>query len=114
MAPRFTIRDETVHAAFDMLEANAQPAAAARAMKERREDERRAAKARAYQKATGTVGDREAEAIKAAAATTDKNPVYKTVVREMRTLQSTVESPSGDWNLIRDKSAAGSFIQKLK
>ena len=60
---RFTIRDETVHAAFDMLESNAQPAAAARAMRERREDERRAAKARSFLKATGTVGEREAESI---------------------------------------------------
>lgn len=63
MAMRFTIRDETVHAAFDMLESHAQPAAAARAMRERREDERRAIKAKAYLKATGTVGDREAAAI---------------------------------------------------
>lgn len=57
---RFTIRDETVHAAFDALEAHAQPAAAARAMRERREDERRAAKARAFLQATGTVAEREA------------------------------------------------------
>lgn len=63
MNVRFTIRDETVHGAFDMLESHAQPAAAARAMRERREDERRAIKARAYLKATGTVGDREATAI---------------------------------------------------
>lgn len=47
MTPRFIIRDETVHAAFDTLEAHAQPAAAAKAMRERREDERKAAKARA-------------------------------------------------------------------
>lgn len=60
---RFTIRDETVHTAFDTLESNAQPAAAARAMRERREDERRAAKARAFLKATGTVGEREAKSI---------------------------------------------------
>lgn len=60
MIPRFTIRDETVHAAFDMLETHAQPAAAARAMRERREDERRAAKARAFLKATGNVAERDA------------------------------------------------------
>lgn len=59
----FTIRDETVHAAFDTLEAHAQPAAAAKAMRERREDERKAAKARAFLKASGTVGEREAHAI---------------------------------------------------
>lgn len=63
MIPRFTIRDETVHAAFDMLESNAQPAAAARAMRERREDERKAAKARVFLKSTGSVGERESHAI---------------------------------------------------
>lgn len=60
---RFTIRDETVHAAFDMLEGHAQPAAAARAMRERRDDERRAAKARAFLKATGTAGERESASV---------------------------------------------------
>jgi hypothetical protein len=59
----FIIRDETVHAAFDMLESHAQPAAAARAMRERREDERRAAKARAFLHATGTAGEREAQSV---------------------------------------------------
>lgn len=59
----FTIRDETVHAAFDALEAHAQPAAAARAMRERREDERRAAKARAFLKASGSVAERESYAL---------------------------------------------------
>jgi hypothetical protein len=57
---RFTILDETVHAAFDALEAHAQPAAAARAMRERRDDERRAAKARAFLAASGTVAERDA------------------------------------------------------
>ncbi|WP_159585971.1 hypothetical protein [Chelativorans xinjiangense] len=60
---RFTIRDETVHAAFDMLESHAQPAAAARAMRERREDERRAAKARAFLEAAGSVAERESKAV---------------------------------------------------
>jgi len=60
---RFVIRDETVHAAFDMLESHAQPAAAARAMRERREDERRAAKAKAFLRATGTAGEREATSL---------------------------------------------------
>jgi len=59
----FIIRDETVHAAFDTLEAHAQPAAAAKAMRERREDERKAAKARAFLKATGSVAEREAHAL---------------------------------------------------
>jgi len=57
---RFVIKDETVHAAFDALESHALPAAAARAMRERRDDERRAAKARAFLKAQGTVAEREA------------------------------------------------------
>ena len=60
---RFTIKDETVHAAFDALESHAQPAAAAKAMRERREDESKAAKARAFLKATGSVAEREAHAI---------------------------------------------------
>lgn len=59
----FIIRDETVHAAFDALEAHAHPAAAARAMRERREDERRAAKARAFIAATGSVAEREARSL---------------------------------------------------
>jgi hypothetical protein len=63
MTPRFIIRDETVHAAFDMLESHAQPAAAAKAMRERRDDERKAAKARALLRATGSVAEREAHAI---------------------------------------------------
>lgn len=60
---RFTIRDETVHGAFDMLESHAQPAAAARAMRERRDDERRAAKAKAFLHATGSVAEREARSV---------------------------------------------------
>ncbi|RVJ21849.1 hypothetical protein [Sinorhizobium medicae] len=55
------------------------------------------------------------KASKTKAAATDKDPVYKTVVRELRTLQSTVESPSGTWTLIKDRSpASGVFVQKLK
>lgn len=63
MLQRFVIRDETVHAAFDMLESHAQPAAAARAMRERRDDERRASKARAFLAATGNVAEREAQSV---------------------------------------------------
>jgi hypothetical protein len=63
MTPRFTIRDETVHAAFDMLETHAQPAAAARAMRERREEEKRQAKARAFLAATGSVAERDARSV---------------------------------------------------
>lgn len=60
---RFTITDQTVHAAFDLLERNVDSAAVAAAMRERREDERKAAKARAFQKSTGTVAEREAAAV---------------------------------------------------
>lgn len=60
---RFLIRDETVHAAFDMLESHAQPAAAAKAMRERREDERKTIKAKAFLDATGNNAEREAKAI---------------------------------------------------
>lgn len=60
---RFTIQDETVHAAFDWLEENAGLAAVARAMRERYEDERKAAKARAFLKEAGSVAEREAKAI---------------------------------------------------
>lgn len=59
----FVIQDQTVHDAFDTLEAQANPAAVAKAMRERREDERKAAKARAFLKATGSVAEREAHAI---------------------------------------------------
>jgi len=60
---RFNIKDETVHAAFDMLESHAQPAAAARAMRERCDDQRRAARARGFLKATGNVAEREAQSV---------------------------------------------------
>lgn len=59
----FTIRDETVHAAFEALQDNAQPSAAAKAMRERRDDERRAAKARAFLAATGSVAERDAKSV---------------------------------------------------
>jgi len=59
----FFIRDETVHAAFDTLEIQAQPAAAAKAMRERREDQRKAVKAKVFLKASGSVAEREATAI---------------------------------------------------
>ena len=59
----FVIRDETVHAAFSSLQDNVHPAAAAKAMRERREDERKAAKARAFLKATGSVAERDAQSI---------------------------------------------------
>jgi hypothetical protein len=59
----FVIQDQTVHDAFDTLECQANPAAVARAMRERREDERKAAKARAFLRETGSVAEREAKAL---------------------------------------------------
>lgn len=50
-----------------------------------------------------------------AAAATDKNPVYRTVVRELRTLQTAVESPSGSWTLLKERSSANDgVIEKRK
>ena len=60
---RFVITDQTVHAAFEWLEENAGAGAAAKAMRQRAEDEKKAAKARAYIAASGTVGEREAQAL---------------------------------------------------
>lgn len=51
----------------------------------------------------------------ATAAATDKNPVYRTVVRELRTLQTAVESPSGSWTLVKERSRANAgAVEKLK
>lgn len=59
----FVIKDETVHAAFDLLESNVEPSAAARAMRERRDDERKRAKASVFMSATGNNAEREAQAL---------------------------------------------------
>lgn len=51
----------------------------------------------------------------ATAAVTDKNPVYKTVTRELRTLQHVVESPSTRWNVLKDGVLGrGKIIEKMK
>jgi hypothetical protein len=60
---RFSIKDETVHAAFDLLENQTQPAAVARAMRERCDDQRRAARARGFLAASGNVAEREAQSV---------------------------------------------------
>lgn len=60
---RFYIKDETVHQAFDALEQGAEAGAIARAMRERREDQKKEAKARAFLEATGGVAERDAIAI---------------------------------------------------
>lgn len=59
----FVIKDETVHEAFSTLQAHTHESAVARAMRERREDERKSAKARAFLMATGTVAERDAQSI---------------------------------------------------
>jgi xanthine dehydrogenase iron-sulfur cluster and FAD-binding subunit A len=59
----FSIKDETVHAAFDTLQANVEPAAAARAEKERRDYAVKQIKAKIFLMAEGTVAEREALAI---------------------------------------------------
>jgi dynactin complex subunit len=60
---RFVIKDETVHQAFEWLDENAGHGAAAKAMRQRCEDAKKAAKARAFLKASGNNAEREAEAI---------------------------------------------------
>jgi dynactin complex subunit len=60
---RFVIKDETVHAAFNWLDENAGEGAAAKAMRQRCEDAKKAAKARAFLAADGNNAEREAQAI---------------------------------------------------
>jgi len=60
---RFFIKDETVHAAFETLQQSIEAGPVARAMREKREDERRAAKAKAFLSATGNVAEREAQSL---------------------------------------------------
>ena len=60
---RFTIRDETVHAAFDTLQDHVEPAAAARAERERRDYAVKQIKAKIFLGAEGTVAEREAIAL---------------------------------------------------
>lgn len=60
---KFYIRDETVHDAFEVLRQSVEAGPVARAMREKREDERRAAKAKAFLEAAGTIAEREAQSI---------------------------------------------------
>jgi len=60
---RFVIRDQTVQQAFDVLTQSVEAGAIARAMRERREDEKKEAKAKAFLKATGTRDERDAASI---------------------------------------------------
>ena len=60
---KFRLSEETIQAAFDVLEKSVEAGAYARAMRERREDEKKEAKARAFLKASGSVAEREAQSI---------------------------------------------------
>ncbi|WDZ75430.1 hypothetical protein PWG15_12465 [Ensifer adhaerens] len=46
------------------------------------------------------------------ATETDNNPIYRTVMRELRTLKDAAENASsGRWTIIKDKAAeAGMFV----
>lgn len=100
---RFIIRDETVHAAFDWLEENANAAAVAKAMRERRDDERKAAKARAFLSATGTVGERDAQAILSEAYVIASERYYAAIEadEEFRNHRSKAEMIIDAWRTVQ-------------
>ena len=104
----FTIRDETVHTAFDTLESHAQPAAAARAMRERREDESRAAKARAFLKASGSVAEREAHAVLSEDYQQARERYYAAVEadEEFRNVRSKCEAIIEAWRTVQSNFRA--------
>jgi hypothetical protein len=104
----FTIRDETVHAAFDMLAENTQPAAAAKAMRERREDESKAAKARAFLAATGSVAERDARAILTEEYQQARERYYAAVEadEEYRNTRSKCESIIEAWRTVQSNYRA--------
>ncbi len=112
MIPRFIIRDETVHAAFDMLESHAQPAAAARAMRERREDERKAARARAFLDATGSVAERDAKALLSEAYAQANERFYAAVEsdEEYRNQRSKCEAIIEAWRTCQSNFRAMSKV----
>ena len=60
---RFVIQDKTVQHAFDVLTQSVEAGAIARAMRERREDEKKEAKARAFLASEGSVAEREARSL---------------------------------------------------
>ena len=76
---RFTITSESVHAAFEWLESNAGEGAAAKAMRQRCEDAKKAAKARAFLQAAGNNAEREATAILSAEYEEACNSEYKAI-----------------------------------
>lgn len=105
---RFTIRDETVHAAFDMLESHAQLAAAAKAMRERREEERRQAKARAFLAATGSVAERDARSVLDEAYQIACNNYYSAVEadEEFRNQRNKCEAIIEAWRTVQSNYRA--------
>lgn len=104
----FTIRDSTVHAAFDTLEAHAQPAAAARAMRERREDESKAARAKAFLHATGSVAERDARAILSEEYQQARERYYAAVEadEEYRNIRSKCEAIIEAWRTVQSNFRA--------
>lgn len=44
-------------------------------------------------------------ALKQSASTTDRNPVYREAVSELRTLRTTIEQSTGKWSLTKEKEA---------
>jgi hypothetical protein len=105
---RFVIRDETVHAAFDALEAHAQPAAAARAMRERREDESKAEKARAFLNCTGSVAEREAKALTSVEYMQARERYYAAIEadEEYRNTRSKCEAIIEAWRTVQSNYRA--------
>ncbi|MCP4108362.1 MAG: hypothetical protein GY749_22930 [Desulfobacteraceae bacterium] len=91
---RFYIKDETVHAAFDALEQGSEAGAIARAMRERCEDEKKEARARAFLDATGNVAEREATAILSQAYKDACNKYYEAIEQDEK------------WRAIKSKSEA--------
>lgn len=41
---------------------------------------------------------------------TDSNPVYQSVVRDLKSLHNAVENVSGQWTIIKDRSVAWNKI----
>lgn len=105
---RFNIRDETVHAAFDALESHAQPAAVARAMRERCDDQRRAARARGFLAATGNVAEREAQSVLTDEYATACERFYEAVAadEEYRNLRSKCEAIIEAWRTVQSNVRA--------
>ncbi|TCR04072.1 hypothetical protein EDF70_102168 [Neorhizobium sp. JUb45] len=42
--------------------------------------------------------------IRKSAAATDRNPVYREAVNDLRTLRTTIEQSTGKWSLTKEKS----------